>query len=74
MANYFVYCFIFNLTCCFAMPRIGDRRLGKQVIRLVILVGLHGDLLCVYEHNFQIKSGGKIIRFVLGLRLCPCMT
>jgi hypothetical protein len=42
MANYFAYCFIFNLACCFAMPRIGDR-LGKQIIRLVILVGLHGD-------------------------------
>ena len=44
MAKYFAYCFIFNLVCCFAMPRIGDR-LGKQIIGLyiVILVRLHGD-------------------------------
>ena len=38
MARYFVYCFIFNLACCFALPQIGDR-LGKQVNYSIVILG-----------------------------------
>ena len=54
MARYFVYCFIFNLACCFALPQIGDR-LGKQVNYSIVILGhchpSRMSRLCVHEHN-----------------------